>query len=289
MRITNGLIQQRVLRDLQQSMQAAARAQTQISTGRRFETMSEDPVAGGQVLVADRALRGIEQYRRNTTAARARVDTEEAVLNQLTDLLIRAKELAVQEGSSTGTAVTRAATAGEVTRIIDQVVQLGNAQVGSEYLFAGHQTVRPFDAAGSYFGDDGARQSEIGQGYLMVTNHTGRELLISSGVLSGLQALLAQLGTGTPTTIQGTIAGIDSAFGEVQTMLATTGARARQIESASQNTDAVEASLKLSRSDAADVSLEEATTRLVGAQTTMQAALLSASRVLNMTLVDYLR
>ncbi len=289
MRITNGLIQQRVLRDIQSNMLAAARAQSQIATGRRFETMSEDPIAGSQVLAVDRGLRGIDQYRRNMTAARARVDAEEAVLNQLTDLLIRAKELAIQEGSSTSTAVTRGATADEIARVIEQVVQLGNAQVGTEYLFAGHQTVRPFDATGAYFGDNGQRQSEIGQGYLITTNHTGQELLLTSGVLTGLQTLLTQLQTGTPTTIQGTIAGLDSAFGEVQTMLATTGARARQIESAGQNTDAIEASLRLIRSDAADVSLEEATTRLVGTQTTIQAALLAASRILNTSLVDYLR
>lgn len=157
----------------------------------------------------------------------------------------------------------------------------------SEYLFAGHQTVRPFDATGAYFGNDGARQSEVGEGYLMTTNHTGRELLVASGVLTGLQSLLTQPQTGTPTTIQGTIAGLDTAFGQVQTMLATTGARTRQIESALQNTDAIEASLRLRRSDAADVSLEEATTRLVSTQTTIQAALLAASRVLNTSLLDY--
>ena len=289
MRISNSLLQQNVLRDLQANLAAVAKVQSQVSSGKRFETMSEDPLAGTHVLTADRGLRAIDQYRRNSTAARSRVDAEESVLNQLTDLMTRAKELATQEGSSTGTPVTRQATAAEIQQILGQVVQLGNTQVGSEFIFAGTQTGQPFDAAGNYFGDSGVRQAEVGQGYLMTTNHSGQELLVNSGVLTSLQGLLSQLQTGTPTTIQGTIGAIDSAFTQVQTMLATTGARSRQIDTAMQNADANETSLQLAKSDAQDVSIEEATTRLVGAQNTMQAALLSASRILNMSLTDYLK
>ena len=251
--------------------------------------MSEDPLAGVQVLRADRGLSAVTQYRRNATSARTRIDAEEAVLDQLTDLLSRAKELATQEGNSTSTATTRQAVASEIQQILGQIVQLGNTQVGSDYIFAGHQSGIPFDAAGAYSGDDGSRESEIGQGYRMSTTHTGRELLLDSGVLGSLQGLLAELTTGTPATIRGTISGIDAAFTTVQTLLATTGARSRQLDSAMQNVDAIETSLMLARSDAQDASLEEATTRLVGAQTTIQAALLSASRVLNTTLTDYLR
>jgi flagellar hook-associated protein 3 FlgL len=289
MRISNSLLQSRVLYDLQSTLSEVAKAQSQVASGKRITTMSEDPLAGAQVLTADRGLRAIEQYRRNSTAARSRVDAEESVLNQLTDLLTRAKELAIQEGSSTSTPLTHQTAASELQQILDQVVQLGNTQVGSEYLFAGHQTGAPFDTAGVYFGDDGSRQSEIGQGYLMTTNHTGRELLVNSGVLSGLQGLLTQLQTGSPTTIAATIPGLDSAFAQVQTMLATTGARSRQIDTALQNADAVETSLQLIKSDAQDVALEAATTKLVSSQTTLQAALLSASRILNMSLTDYLK
>jgi flagellar hook-associated protein 3 FlgL len=289
MRISNSLLQNRVLTDLQANLAKVASAQSQVASGKRFTAMSEDPLAGSHVLAADRGLRGIEQYRRNSTAAHARTDAEESVLNQLTDLLSRAKELATQEGSSTSTPMTKQAVASEVQQIIGQVVALGNTQVGSEYLFAGHQIVAPFDATGAYFGDDGQRQTEIGQNYRMTTNHTGRELLLNSGVLGGLQALLTQLQTGTSATVAGTLPGLDAAFQQVQTMLATTGARSRQIDSAMQNTDALDASLQLAKSDAQDASLEEATIRLAGAQSTMQAALLSASRILNMSLTDYLK
>ncbi len=290
MRISNSLLQQRVLDNLQRNLSGYAKAQNQVATGRRFERLSEDPLAGSQVMTAERGLRGIAQYRRNSTAARTRMDAEEATLNQLTDLLSRAKELAIQEGSSSGTPVTRAAAKAEVDAIVEQVIQLGNTKVGNEYLFAGDMvTTQPFDAAGAYFGDDGVRGAEVGQGYLLTSNHNGRELLVTSNVLSSLQALSTQLGTGTPLTVAATATGIDTAFTNVQTLLSATGARVRQIESAMQNTDALETNLTLRKSDLQDISLEEATTRFAGLQSTLQAALLSASRVLNTSLTDYLR
>ena len=271
-------------------MAALAQAQAQISSGKRFERMSEDPLAGTQVLTADRGLRAIEQYRRNSSSARARTDAEESVLSQMTDLISRAKELALQEGSAGGSSQTRAAAKSEVDRIIDQVIALGNTQVGSEYLFAGNQTTtKPFDAAGLYYGDNGIRQTEVGQNYLLTTNHTGQELLVSSGVLSSLQSLSTALNGGVPGTIASTAFLLDGAFDATQTMLATNGARVRQIESAMQNTDALETSFTLKKSDAQEIDLEAVTTRFVGAQNTLQAALLSTSKILNTSLTDYLR
>lgn len=290
MRITNSLLQSRVLRDLQGNLSALARAQAQISSGKRFEKMSEDPAAGASVLTSDRGLRGIDQYRRNSAAARTRTDAEESVLDQLTDLLSRAKQLAVQEGNVTSTPTTRAAAKAEVDRLIEQVVSLGNTKVGSEYLFAGHLvTSAAFDTAGNYLGDDGQRQSEIGEGYRITTNHTGRELLVSSGVMTGLKALSTELGTGTPSTIAGTLTALETALTNTQTLLATTGARVGQIESAMQNSDALSTNLTLRRSRDFDADIEEASTRLISLQTTLQASLQAASRILNTTLTDYLR
>jgi flagellar hook-associated protein 3 FlgL len=290
MRITNGLLQQRVLRDLQSGLSQFAEAQRQVSTGKRFERMSEAPLAGSQVMSAERGLRGIEQYRRNSAAAQSRTSAEESVLDQVTDLLARAKEIALQEGSATGTTQTRTAAKAEVDRILEQVVQLGNTQVNNEYIFSGHMVnTSPFSTLGVYQGDDGQRQTEIGQGYTVSTNHTGRELLVNSGVLSSLQTLSTELATGTPGSIGLTATGLDGAFNNTQALLAENGARVRQIDSALSNADALQTNYELRVNDLQGIDIEEATTRFVGIQTTLQAAMLSSSRILNTTLTDYLR
>ncbi|HTS88780.1 MAG TPA: flagellar hook-associated protein FlgL [Gemmatimonadales bacterium] len=289
MRITNNLLQQRIISGLQTNMSTLAQVQLQMSSGKQYQSIGDNPVVGTQVMYADSALRAINQYRRNTTDAQTRSDAEESVLNQLTDLLSRAKQLATQEGTSTANAQTHAAAAAEIQQILDQVIQLGNTQVGNQYLFAGTQTGQPFDASGNYSGDAGQHQAEIGQGYLITTNHNGKELLVDSGVLSGLQGLLTQLQSGTTAGIAGSLNGLDSAFTNVQTMLSTTGARSNAFTSALQNDDALQTTLQQTESNLQDTDIAAASVQLAQAQTAMQAALLSASRMLSLSLADYLK
>ncbi len=290
MRVTNNMRQSQVLRDLQAGLSKLADAQQQVASGKRFTRPSEDPVASSRVMRADRSLRGIAQYRRNSTAVRVRVDAEEATLNQLTDLLSRAKELGVGQGSDTATAASRTETASEMDRIIEQVVALGNTKVGNEYLFGGGQTsAPPFQPDGTYLGDDGVRQAEIAQGYVIDTNHTGRQLLQASGVVASLTAMRDALRAGTGAGVAATIGGVDSAFDQIQVLLAETGARSRQLDTVAENLTASESTLTTAQAADQGISVEEAATRMVSVQTALQAALTSTSRVISMSLVDYLR
>ncbi len=290
MRVTNNMRQTQVLRDLQAGLAKLADAQQQVSTGKRFTRPSEDPVAASRVMRADRSLRGITQYRRNSTAVRVRVDAEEATLNQLTDLLSRAKELGISQGSDTATAATRTETAAELDRILEQVVALGNTKVGSEYLFGGGQTAAPpFQADGTYLGDDTGRQAELAEGYVIDTNHTGRQLLQTSGVVASLSALRDALRAGTGSGVTATISGVDAAFDQVQVLLAETGARSRQLDTVAENLTASESTLTTAQEADQGITVEEAATRMVSVQTALQAALSSTSQVISMSLVNYLR
>ncbi|MBK9548859.1 MAG: hypothetical protein IPO52_07145 [Gemmatimonadetes bacterium] len=64
MRITNSVMQERLLRNLQEQGAQYLRASDQVTTGLRNSRISDDPVAGSQVLASDSALRAVEQYRR---------------------------------------------------------------------------------------------------------------------------------------------------------------------------------------------------------------------------------
>jgi len=289
-RITNNMRQDQVLRNLQANMARLTEAQQQVSTGKRFTRAAEDPVGAAQVMRADRALRGIDQYRRNITAVRVRMDAEEAVLDQVGDMLTRASELAVAGATDSADATSRGAMAAEVDRMLEQMVHLGNTRVGNEYLFGGHQTGRPpFEPDASYVGDDGARRTEISDGYLLETNHTGRELLLDTGTIDALKRLRDALRAGGADAVRVVLPGVDTASTRIQVTLAETGARALQLENAEANMDAYEGSLAVRKELDQGITLEEATTRMLTVQNNLQAALASTSRVLTMSLTDYLR
>jgi flagellar hook-associated protein 3 FlgL len=261
-----------------------------VATGKRFERVSEDPIAAQTVIRTDARLRALSQYQRNITFAKTRTSTEEAVLDQVTDIMTRAKELALAQGSSTSTAESREITASEVDQLVAQVLQLGNTKVGNEYIFGGAQTTSPpFDDTGSYLGDAVRRQVRIGAGYEVDTNHTGGEMLVDSSVIPVLQDLADQLRTGTADDVSAMIADIDDAFADTQGLLADIGGLQRQYDLASENIEALDVNLKTVRSEARDIGLDEATIDFVAVQTSLQAAMASAQRILSVNLTEFLR
>jgi flagellar hook-associated protein 3 FlgL len=82
---------------------------------------------------------------------------------------------------------------------------------------------------------------------------------------------------------------VDGAFDSVQHLLGAVGARASSLEITGANLDAVKAGLVVLKSDVEDVEIEEAITELMSRQTSYQAALMTTSRLMGLTLTDYLR
>jgi flagellar hook-associated protein 3 FlgL len=289
MRITTSMLQQSVLDAVQANLQRMAAAQDQVSTGKKVTAASDDPVAASQILRASQDLDALAQVQRNITAAQTRVSAEDSVLSQVTNLVTRAQELAVEQSSDTATTATRASTKSEVDGLIANVVELGNTQVGDEYIFGGAQTtVAPFRANGSYVGDDTERQAEIATGTYAATSHTGRALFVASGLLPSLQALSSALASGSGSAVGATVSTLQQASDNVQALVADTGARDNRLGTAGQNASALVTAITSRRSTLQDADVATSSTELIAAQTSLQAALLAASRVLPTTLASYL-
>jgi flagellar hook-associated protein 3 FlgL len=278
-----------LLRNLQGQGSQLLRASDQVATGLRNSKISDDPVAGAQILATDTALRAVEQYRRSVTSVQARQAAEETTLDQLGDLLSRAKELATGQGSSTANATTRAATAIEVQSLIDQAISLGNLRFGSDYLFGGLDvSAPPFQANGTYVGTPTGRQAEVGDGVLVDTVHSGEQLLVSSGVLTSLTALRDALQANDAVAVRASGTALDQAFDATQLTLTEVGARTRNLELTTGSLTALETALTAKRAAAAEIPLEEAMLRLATIQTAMQAAYQATTRILQTSLTEYL-
>jgi flagellar hook-associated protein 3 FlgL len=290
MRITHGMMQENLLRNVQRNMRHLAEAQASVSSGKRLQFASDDPVAAAKSLRASHGLRTIAQHRRNTNAARIRLTTEEAVLDQVTDILARGRELAIAMGSDTADAPGRLAAAAEVGQMIEQVIQLGNTVVDDEYVFAGHQSdTPPFQTDGSYVGDLGLRETEIGSGYRVTMSHNGAELLVDSDIIAGLRELETALNANDRSAVQASLTTLTDAFANSQSLLSETGARLRQIDVALENLDALDSNFTATKADAEEVDIEEAALELASAQTALEAALAATAQALRINVTEYLR
>jgi flagellar hook-associated protein 3 FlgL len=155
----------------------------QISTGKRFSTPAEDPVAATRALGLTNAVDSNAQYTRNAGLAKNRLSLEESALEQVGNVLQRLRELAVQANNDSQSADTRAAIASEVRQQLDALVQLGNSQDGnSQYLFSGFSTrTQPFSRSATgvvYNGDQGVRQIQIGPDRRVADSDSGADVFM---------------------------------------------------------------------------------------------------------------
>lgn len=237
-------------------------------------------------------LRALEQYQRNLASGQSRLALEDSVLSQLTDTLSRAKELAVSQGSDNASEATRLTTAKEVRSLIDFVTDLGNSELGGSYLFGGqYADTAPLQADGSPSPKEpsGSFRVEVGARQYVETNHSAQEIFVDSGVMDSLKDLADKLEANDREGIVTALGSLDSAFSTVQDLTGELGARMNQLDVASSNLDSLDVNLQTFRSGLQDADITEAVTRLVERQNALQAAMLANSKILNLSITDYLR
>ncbi|MGI8507762.1 MAG: flagellin [Gemmatimonadaceae bacterium] len=294
MRVTDNIIQRNATLSLQSNLQRVAQAQAQVSSGQKYSSFADDPRAQSSIMESSGALRALDQYRRNIGDATARTNLEDSVLSQLTDAVDRAKEIAIQQGTSSSTASTRGGAKAEVDNLITFIASLGNTKYQDGYLFGGDNiTDAPLTTSPPFYTTamppGGTHTTEIGAGQLFKSNHNAKEMLLDTGVLDSLKSLSTALGANDPTAIGASLSGLGTSQQGVQALVGDLGARQNHLDITNSNLDALETNLKTFKSNLSDVDQAQAMTDLVSRQTTYQAAMLATSRVIGMTVTNYLK
>lgn len=144
---------------------------------------SDNPEGSTEVLtIRSRKADGI-QYSKNSLMAKTQLEYTENALADLTDVLVRAKELAVAQSSETYNTDARKNVAEEVNQLYFQALSIANKRLGNKYIFSGTKTLsRPFDDLGRYQGDDKRIHLEVGKDRYIPVNITGFEF--SSGAVA---------------------------------------------------------------------------------------------------------
>ena len=161
-----------------------AKTQTQITTGRKFQTAAEDPIGATRAAVLDRTLADNAQYARNSNIIESRLNYEEQSLADATSLLQSARDLALQGANSTLGPEERKMLANDVRQQLAAMLDLSNrSDSNGEYLFAGTRTsTKPFalGALGvSYQGDLTNRQIRISSSQSLEDGHTGADAFMN--------------------------------------------------------------------------------------------------------------
>ena len=189
MRVTQQTISTQVIEGLQRAYQRVAKAQEAVTSGRRINHLSDDPIGATRAL----RLRGFEetltQYQRNIDNAQPFVEQADAVLGDVVSGLQRAKEIALAMANDTNSPTERLAGATEVHQILSQILSQANTQVENRFLFGGFiNGAAPFTQGASrveYGGDNGEIEVQTSATSSLKINLIGSAVYQGAGVVGG--------------------------------------------------------------------------------------------------------
>src|SRR3954471_22640002 len=229
MRVIDKMIFQNAAANAAKSRDRAQTALEQVSTGMRVVHPGDDPTVAALMVRGQQTIDRMNAINQNASRAGDEVDAADSALQSLSDVLARARELAVQMGNDSYSAADRAGAATEIDGLVQQAVTLMNTNVNGRYIFGGNQDqTAPFDTSGNYNGDTAVRQVEVAPGVL--EDSSVRADVAVKGVGGGvdlfatLQSLSTALRSNNGDAIRGSLTDLTTSTTQVTTTLSQVGA-----------------------------------------------------------------
>jgi len=202
-RVTDSMVSSRILASMQRNLQQMAATERSIATGRALGSLGDDPLAARRTIGWERLIERHEQYGGNIERATSRLAATESALAELEEMIVRAREIALEQVQSTATDGTRANAAVEISNLVEEAIALSNRRFGDRFLFAGDRvTSAPFERVGtfvSYRGDATETEVEVAPGMLFAAGISGvRAFGGLSTMVSGGEDLDPNLSLDTP-------------------------------------------------------------------------------------------
>lgn len=295
-RVTQGMLNTQFMRNLNTNLVRVQKLQDQLSTGRRINKPSDDPVGISFSMRYRSELERNGQYQRNVDSALSWLSYADEILGQAGDVMQRARELAVQGANGTNPQEALNTIAMEIDQLAGQLLNIANSQFNGKYVFNGQLTdIKPYDesAPGQSAPDTGAIDFEIGIGVRIAVNVTGDKVFGEPGadnnIFVALETLSQQLRSGNYEGISATIGKLDERIDAFLAARADIGAKVNRIELAEDRLKDISLNLTSLQSKTEDADLAEVIMKLKMDENVYQASLATGSRLLMRSLIDFLR
>ncbi|MCW2814669.1 MAG: Flagellin [Nocardioides sp.] len=292
-RVTESLLTHRSLTSLQGSLSRLGKVQEHLSTGRVVNRPSDDPNAASAAMRFRAATTRQEAYVRNASDGMAWLGTIDNTLGSMSTEVRRARELGLQ-GASTGSTsqAARDALAVEVDQLRESLRTHANATyLGRPVLGGVTAGSVAFDPAGAYVGTPGQVLRTVGDGVKVRVDVTGTDVVGPTGdsLFDDLADLSAALRAGDGTAMRTALGALEGRLQTINATQSTVGAAYNRVESAAQTATEALDELRGRLSEAEETDLPKAIVQLKMQETAYQAALAATARVMQPSLVQFLR
>jgi flagellar hook-associated protein 3 FlgL len=290
-RVTPQILARRTTSNMQATLASLQKIQEQVSSNKRITKPSDDPVG----MVSSMRLRSEvdrnTQITRNIDDAGSWLATADNVLTSVVEQVTRARDLGLSAQNGVLTATERNALASEIENIRTGIIGLGNTKFSGRAIFAGSANNAAYDASGNFIGNSDAVQRTIAPGVKVQVNLTGDDVFGPAGadLLTNLADLASQVRSGSSNSIDTAIDTLDTRTTTVKSRLADIGARTNRVDAMRDRNSADSISLRSNLSAVEDIDLPKALMDMQMQQVAYQAALQTTAKVIQPSLVEFLR
>lgn len=290
-RVTSQTLAQSALRNLQSGLNDLSRLQNQATSQRAFAAPSDDPAAAAAALDLHAAQHRNSQYARNIGDGLTWVTTVDNAISASTSLLGRARDLTLR-GANSGAldANSREAIALELETIADELFTQANTTLLGRSVFAGTTDGSAFNPDFTFAGVAGSEvRRRVADGETVRVDASGAEVFGSGdeSVFALIGSIVADLRGGAD--VRGRIDQIDDRLNAMLGVQGTVGARQNQIMRAKDAAADATVSLEAQRAAVEDVDTVEVLVALRSQELVYQSALAVTARVMQPTLMEFLR
>lgn len=303
MRVTQSMLANNLLRNLNNSYNKMSSLQTQIDSGSIINRPSDDPVVAIKSIAHKRSLEKNQQFQRNMNTVTKWVDSTDSTLDQTGESIKRTQEIVTQLANDTNTAEDRSKLVIELKQIQEHLRDLANTQVEGQYLFSGTNTQSPlFKKDGtmdtSLPGLDEAINIEVYDGITLKVNSNGKEMFGKiDDVMTKIIDTVNDVGNDPERSEEiGNLLGLinnegnaDSLTSVVLSERARVGAIQNRVEIMQNRLEISDLMTQTQIRDNEDTDYSKAITDLVTQEAIHQASLSIGARIVQPTLVDFMR
>lgn len=291
-RVTNTTMAAAAQRDLQAAQSRLAALQNKGMTLDKIARPSDDPAAAAAALQTRAQLTAVGQYGRNIDDGAGWLNATDAALTRATNVLNRVRDLTVQAGNGALSAAAKESIAIELESLNKELLAAANTKHLGRNLFAGtSDAAAAFSSASppQFAGAAGTVDRRVGPDQTVRVDSDGAAIFGDGGtsVFGTVAAIASGLRAGADVTPR--LAHIDGSLKAIVGGRSDVGARQALLERAGNTTSELEASLEARRTDLEVADLGSTILDLKLQETNYQAALAVTAKVLQPSLMDYLR
>jgi len=296
MRVTNTMQHIQLLKNLRNNNTGIIDWQNKLATGRRIHKPGDDPVGVGYYMRYNSEINRTNEFLENANTGLGFLNTMDEMMQQTSDVLKRARVLVQQASTGTTPDDARQHIAAEIQQLKEQLVMIGNSSYSGRYLFNGQKTdQRPYSLT-----DPANDTTDKGVYYLNVSPNVSVPVSISGEKIFGeagaednafrvFDEILDDLENNRLDELAADMERIDGLSDRVNSVWAEIGARTNRFELVKERIQDQLVSLKDLRSKVGDTDMAEAIIELTQRENVLQASLAVGARIMQVSLIDFIR